>query len=131
MYGCEIASVCEIIPFQRATRLPGAPSFVHGLINLRGTIVTVLDLGRRLDPTHPVVTDGAIVLLDIQPRSVGLAVDEVMDVQQIVEEAVAVAVGDVPSGLVRGLGHLGDDAIVILLDIHELVNQVLLRGGFE
>ena len=48
-YGCDIDAVREIIPYRRATRLPGAPSFVQGLINLRGTIVTVLDLGTRLE----------------------------------------------------------------------------------
>ena len=45
---CELEGVREIIPYCRATRLPGAPSYVTGLINLRGSIITVLDLGLRL-----------------------------------------------------------------------------------
>ena len=45
----ELSSVREIIPCRKATRLPGAPPFVIGLINLRGSIITVLDLGVRLD----------------------------------------------------------------------------------
>jgi purine-binding chemotaxis protein CheW len=129
-YGCDIESVREIIPYRRATRLPGAPAYVQGLVNLRGTIVTVLDLGVRLDPARPPVREGSIILAQHGARNVGVAVDEVMDVQAITEEPVDAGAGggggtDTRGGLVRGLGHLGDD-VVVLVDIHMLVTQVLL-----
>ena len=126
MYGCDIEEVREIIPYRRATRLPGAPRYVQGLINLRGTIVTVLDLGRRLDASRPRVNEGSIILASYGTRVVGVAVDEVMDVQQIGEERLDTG-GDgfVAGRLVRGLGHL-DDGVVVLVDIHALVTQVLL-----
>jgi chemotaxis signal transduction protein len=89
VYGCDIDAVREIIPYRRATRLPGAPKYVQGLI------------------------------------VVGVAVDEVMDVQAIAEEPIATSSGDLPRGLVRGLGHL-DDGVVVLVNIHALVMQVLL-----
>jgi len=126
VYGCDIDAVREIIPYRRATRLPGAPSFVQGLINLRGTVVTVLDLGARIDPARPVVRDGSIILATHGARVVGIAVDEVMDVQAITEEHVehhgGARGGD---ALIRGLGHL-EDGVVVLIDIHTLVTQVLL-----
>jgi purine-binding chemotaxis protein CheW len=129
VYGCDIDAVREIITYRRATRLPGAPSYVQGLINLRGTIVTVLDLGARLDPSRPPLRDagGSIILAEHGARVVGIAVDEVMDVQAIAEEPVeaGTGVGDTRGGVVRGLGHLGDD-VVVLIDIHMLVTQVLL-----
>ena len=130
IYGCDIDAVREIIPYRRATRLPGAPSYVQGLVNLRGTIVTVLDLGVRLDPTRAPVREGSIILAQHGVRNVGVAVDEVMDVQAIVEEAVDAETGgsggaDITAGLVRGLGHLEGD-VVVLIDIHTLVTQVLL-----
>ena len=124
VYGCDIEAVREIIPYRRATRLPGAPSFVQGLINLRGTIVTVLDLGTRLDPTRPAVRDGSIILATHGTRVVGVAVDEVMDVQAIEEEHVE-SHGGARDALIRGLGHL-EDGVVVLVDIHTLVTQVLL-----
>ncbi len=124
VYGCDIEAVREIIPYRRATRLPGAPSFVQGLINLRGTIVTVLDLGTRLDPTRPAVRDGSIILATHGTRVVGIAVDEVMDVQAIDEEHVE-SHGGARDALIRGLGHL-EDGVVVLVDIHTLVTQVLL-----
>ena len=124
VYGCDIEAVREIIPYRRATRLPGAPSFVQGLINLRGTIVTVLDLGTRLDPERPSVRDGSIILAIHGTRVVGVAVDEVMDVQNISEEHVE-SHGGARDALIRGLGHLEND-VVVLVDIHTLVTQVLL-----
>src|ERR671912_28571 len=78
VYGCDIEAVREIIPYRRATRLPGAPPFVQGLINLRGTIVTVLDLGTRLDPARPPMREGSIILATHGTHVVGVAVDEVM-----------------------------------------------------
>lgn len=125
VFGCEIESVREIIPYRRATRLPGAPAHVQGLINLRGTIVTVLDLGMRLDPARAPVRDGSIIMAIQGTRVVGVAVDEVMDVQSIVAEPVDVRAGDGPPGLVSGLGHL-HGGVVVLVSIHVLVTQVLL-----
>ena len=125
MYGCDIESVREIIPYRRATRLPGAPPYVQGLINVRGTIVTVLDLGARLDLSRAPVRDGSIILATHGTRVVGVAVDEVMDVQVITEEPIATSAGEAPHGLVRGLGHL-NDGVVVLVDIHVLIMQVLL-----
>jgi purine-binding chemotaxis protein CheW len=125
VYGCEMAGVREIIPYRRATRLPGAPPFVQGLVNLRGTIVTVLDIGMRLDPTRAPVREGSIILATFGTRVVGVAVDEVMDVQPIVAEPIATSAPDAHPGLVRGLGHL-NDGVVVLVDIHVLITQVLL-----
>ena len=127
VYGCDIDAVREIIPYRRATRLPGAPPYVQGLINLRGTIVTVLDLGARLDPQRPPMRHGggSIILAEHGTKVVGVAVEEVMDVQAITEDAVDASAGDTRGGLVRGLGHL-DDGVVVLIDIHTLVTQVLL-----
>ena len=127
VYGCDIGAVREIIPYRRATRLPGAPPYVQGLINLRGTIVTVLDLGARLDTSRPPLRDagGSIILAEHGTRVVGVAVDEVMDVQAIAEEPADAGFGETRGGLVRALGHRGDD-VVVLIDIHMLVTQVLL-----
>jgi purine-binding chemotaxis protein CheW len=128
VYGCDIDDIREIVPFRQSTRLPGAPSYVSGLINLRGTIVTVLDLGRLLDATRERVADNGSIMLVAMPgnaRLVGVAVQEVMDVR-----AVGTSVGDViadsaGNDAVRGLAHV-DGGTVILLDIHSLVRQVLL-----
>ena len=126
MYGIELGTVREILPFRRPTRLPGAPGYVAGLINVRGTIVTVVDLGARLDERTAVRHEGSVVLVDHQGRLVGLAVDEVMDVQVLEADRIEAAAGDAArGGSVRGLGHLGDQ-VVILLDIDTIIRHVLL-----
>lgn len=125
-YGCDITTIREIIPVRRTTRLPGAPSYVCGLINLRGTIVTVLDLGLRLEHGRPARANGSIILVDFGSKLVGVTVDEVMDVQPLAEEQIEQAAAEqARGGIVRGLGHLGD-RVVILLDMHTIVKQVLL-----
>jgi purine-binding chemotaxis protein CheW len=123
-FGCGIDAVREIIPQRRATRLPGAPPAVRGLINLRGTIVTVVDLALWLGGNRPAGADGSIVLVDHGPRVAGVAVDEVFDVQMVAVENLPGTIGD-RNGAVRGMGRLGD-TVVILLDITSLVGQALV-----
>ena len=127
MYGCDIDDIREIVPFRRATRLPGAPDYVQGLINLRGTIVTVLDLGARLDSSHARVADGSIMLVAMpgNNRLVGMAVQEVMDVRVVGDSSDDVIADSAGNDAVRGLAHV-DGGTVILLDIHSLGRQVLL-----
>lgn len=133
VYGCDIDDIREIVPFRQATRLPGAPAYVQGLINLRGTIVTVLDLGVRLDAGRAPVSDGSIMLvaLGASARLVGIAVQEVMDVRVLGAERNDVVAREEGAGaggghdIVRGLAHV-DGGTVILLDTHTLVRQVLL-----
>jgi len=127
VYGCDIDDIREIVPFRRATRLPGAPNYVQGLINLRGTIVTVLDLGARLDPSHAPVGDGSIMLVAMpgNNRLVGVAVQEVMDVRVVGDSSDDVIADSAGNDAVRGLAYV-DGGTVILLDIHSLVRQVLL-----
>jgi purine-binding chemotaxis protein CheW len=124
MFGCSIDAVREIVPQRRATRIPGAPPAVHGLINLRGTIVTVIDLALWLGADNPTAPDGSVVLVDHGARVAGVAVDEVLDVQMVAREDVAGTVGD-RDGAVRGMGRLGD-TVVILVDITGLIRQMLV-----
>jgi purine-binding chemotaxis protein CheW len=107
--------------------LPGAPSYVQGLINLRGTIVTVLDLGVRLGATRDRVAEGSIMLVAMpgNARLVGVAVEEVMDVRVVGTSDDDVIADSAGNDAVRGLAHV-DGGTVILLDIHSLVRQVLL-----
>lgn len=128
VYGCEIDLVREIIGFRPATRLPGAPSYVCGLVNLRGTILTVVDLDERLHPAEKAPsTDGSVILVQDGVRTLGVAVDEVMDVQLLPTGRIELASGEATrGGIVRGAGHLEDDSVVILLDMRSLVKQVLL-----
>jgi purine-binding chemotaxis protein CheW len=127
VYGCDIATVREIIPQRRPTRLPGAPAFVCGLINLRGTIVTVIDLARRLERSAGAKADGSYIMVELGTKLVGIAVDDVMDVRALTENEIEAATADqTRGGVVRGMGRLGDERMVVLLDVITLARQVLL-----
>jgi purine-binding chemotaxis protein CheW len=121
----ELGTVREIIPARRPTRLPGAGPFVSGLVNVRGTIVTVLDLPVRFGRTEASQGAGSIVLMDHGAKVVGVAVDEVLDVRREAElELETEAEALVPGGAVRAVGRL-DGEVVALLDIHDIIAQVL------
>ncbi|MGE5732829.1 MAG: chemotaxis protein CheW [Gemmatimonas sp.] len=123
MYGCDIAATQEIIPLRPLTRVPGAPAYVRGLINMRGIIVTVLDLGVRLDPSRAPIAEGSILLLRYRDRLVGLVVEEVVDLRALEIEAGEAAQSG--PAIVRGMATL-EDAPVVVLDLDALIKQVLL-----
>ena len=84
----ELGDVREIVPITATTRLPGAPPYVRGLINLRGTLVTVMDAALCL---YGVPADGAnasILLVDRRGRLAGVIVDNVFDMQSLPENEV-------------------------------------------
>ncbi len=123
MFGADGEDVRELLPMGEITRLPGAPPFVRGLLNVRGTIVTILDLGVRLDPLAEPATEGSILLVRHRDRLVGVLVDEVADVRQLEVDTSGAsrAAGD----LVRGVATL-DGAPVVVLDLAAFIRQVLL-----
>ena len=126
LYGIDLDAVREILPVRRATRVPGAPSYVAGLINVRGTIVTVLDLGARLDGNSSLASDGSVILIEHRQKLVGIAVAEVNDVMMLPAESIEHAADrDGTDASIVGLGRM-DDKVVIILDIHSIIKHVLL-----
>ncbi|MGH7618868.1 MAG: chemotaxis protein CheW [Gemmatimonadaceae bacterium] len=127
VYGCDIGDAQEILPLRPATRLPGAPPYVRGLINVRGTIVTLLDVAARLEPGRALVETGSILLIRYRERLVGLAVEEVVDVRELDVDTSGAAGGTVNGGaaLTRGVAT-ADGATVVVLDVEALIRQVLL-----
>jgi purine-binding chemotaxis protein CheW len=85
-YSVDIMSVREIRGWTRATSLPHSPAYVRGVINLRGTVLPVIDLALRLGLPGSQLTDrNVIIVADIMGRTVGLLVDAVSDILSIPE----------------------------------------------
>jgi purine-binding chemotaxis protein CheW len=127
-FACEMEFFREIVPTQAMTRLPGAPNTVCGLINLRGTIVTVIDGGIVLGK-HPYArTQGLILLLDYQERWVGIGVDDVRDIQDVPIDHFSAADADETfhAGITGAVEIEGQR--VLVLDIKTVVEQVIGQG---
>jgi len=126
---CDMESFREIVPSQRTTRLPGAPPTVCGLINLRGTIVTVLDGGIALGKPACARESGLILLVDYLERLIGVGVDDVHDIHDVpIDQFVgAKAPEAMPAGIVTGVVEI-EGREVLVLDIKALVQQVIGQG---
>jgi purine-binding chemotaxis protein CheW len=125
LYGIDSTAVREIVSILDPTRLPGAPSHVRGVVNLRGQLLTVVDVGHRLTGTAAATPEGSIVVVKTADRALGLLVDDVHEVQElrvVPAEREVLARAD---GLLTGLGRLGDE-VVLVIDIPELVRQTLV-----
>jgi purine-binding chemotaxis protein CheW len=123
VYGCDIGDAQEILPLRPATRLPGAPPYVRGLINVRGAIVTVLDVGARLGASRAPIEEGSILLIRYRDRLVGLAVEEVVDVRELAIDASGTSTSG--AAITRGVAT-ADAETVVVLDVDALIRQVLL-----
>ena len=116
----------EILPVQPATRVPGAPDQVAGLINVRGRIITLVDahkcLGQRFQSTA-----GTLVLLELGSRTVGLIVDEVIDLISVAEGMLAERDGlpGIEAEFVSAVGRQGGESFA-LLDTDALLSPILL-----
>jgi purine-binding chemotaxis protein CheW len=123
-YGIDLASVREIQNARAATRLPGAPDAVQGLINVRGTVGTVVDLACALG-LRGASGSGAVIFVEHGTKLVGVAVDEVVEVQRWADDGLEAAPSDVQAGgAVRALGaHAG--GVVVVVDVHDLLSHVL------
>ncbi len=125
-YAVDIQQVQEIIRMQHITQVPGAPSFVEGVINLRGRIVPVIDLRQRLGlPRGERTGETRIVVVEVPPHRVGMVVDAVEEVFRIQEEEIeppSPLVASIQEKYLRGVGKSGD-RLIILLDLEEILKK--------
>ena len=85
-YACEVSAVREVVPLVRLARLPGAPVTILGLVNIRGSIVTVLNAAAVLHPSEAARPLSMVLVVDCGVRGVGLAVERVADVRALRSE---------------------------------------------
>lgn len=123
----DIMSVREIRRWTEPTALPHAPDYVLGLVNLRGAVLPVIDLARRLGlATGPRAEPAArtvVIVAILDERVVGLVVDAVSDILSVPEEAVrpVPAVGEPGDpGLIQGIAAMGE-RMIRLLDVRRLL----------
>ncbi len=125
-YSLDILSVQEIIRHMELTRVPKAPEFVDGVINLRGRVIPVLDLRKRFGLSADENTDDTrIIVVDINDKTVGFKVDAVSEVLRLPSDTVEPPpsiVKDVDSEYIKGVGKI-DGRLIILLDVTKILNR--------
>jgi purine-binding chemotaxis protein CheW len=133
-YGVDISDVREIMRMQNITKVPGAIDCVEGVLNLRGKVLPVLDLRKRLALKVVENTeDSRIVIVDIETGQVGVIVDAVTEVLRVENACI-----DPPSSMIahgdadylKGIAKLGD-RLIILLDLHKLLSQKAISAALQ
>jgi len=124
-YGIDILKVQEIRGYESPTRVANAPSFIKGVVNLRGTIVPIVDMRLKFNCEKAEYnTFTVVIILNLRSRIVGIVVDSVSDVMELPPESLKAAPeieSVIDSGAVMGLGSLGE-RMLILLDIERLMS---------
>lgn len=124
-YGIDILKVQEIRGYEPPTRVANAPDFIKGVVNLRGTIVPIVDMRLKFGCSNAEYSSFTVVIiLNLRHRIVGIVVDSVSDVMELPPESLKSAPeidSVIDSGSVLGLGSLGD-RMLILLDIERLMS---------
>jgi len=125
-YGVDILKVQEIRGYGTVTRIPDAPDFVKGVINLRGTIVPVVDMRLKFRLGQADYnTFTVMIILNVANRVVGMVVDSVSDVVALTPSQIRPAPelgSSVGAQFLTGIGAL-DDRMLILLDIERLMTS--------
>ena len=130
-YGIEITKVREIILMGEITRIPQTPGYVKGLINLRSTVIPVIDLRIRFGlPETELTGDSRIMVINVRGKMIGIIVDAVSEVLRISNDQIAP-----PPPTVAGLGReylTGlvrlEEQLLILLDIDKLLGEEETAG---
>jgi purine-binding chemotaxis protein CheW len=118
IYGLDIAVVHEIIRMQPVTKVPKAPVYIEGVINLRGKVIPVIDLGKKFGMEK--VERGKnnrIVVVNIQDATLGIIVDAVTEVLRIPTEAIEPVAGIVTYRQLEylaGIAKLGEKMVILL-----------------
>jgi len=125
LYALDIMKIKEIIRPQKLTPIPKAPSFIEGVINLRGAVIPVADMRKRFD--QPVRQDNRksrIVICSLAGKIIGLLVDEVTEVQRYGRKEIAPApqfIKGAQADYFLGVARRGDE-LIMLIDLEKVLS---------
>jgi len=126
LYGIEITKVREIILITEITRIPQTPHYVKGLINLRSTVIPVIDLRALFGlPEGEMTDESRIMVLQASGRTIGIVVDAVSEVLRVKQDQIAPpppTVAKLGREYLTGLVKL-DKQLLILLDIDKILSD--------
>ena len=125
-YGIEITKIREIILVGQITRVPETPHYIKGLINLRSSVIPVIDLRARFSlAENELSQDSRIMVLNVGRRTIGIVVDSVNEVLRVSQDQISPApptVASLGNQYMTGLVRL-EDQLLILLDVDRLFGE--------
>jgi purine-binding chemotaxis protein CheW len=132
-YGIDILKVQEIREIDAVTRVPRVASFVRGVVNLRGAIVPIVDLGLMFGFPEPIkLTEASAIVLNVDHRMVGLIVASVSDVVALTEDEITPAPDLGDRAIARAVYAIGtrqeagqpEALTILLLDVEHLLGRI-------
>ncbi|MCL2627819.1 MAG: chemotaxis protein CheW [Oscillospiraceae bacterium] len=132
-YGIEISYIKEIISVQEITLVPHTHAYVKGIINLRGTVVPVIDMGMRFGGMEVIYTEQTcIIVLSMDEMIVGILVDGVQDVLNIDDENIQdppkTTGNSIKNNFIKAVGVSGGE-VRQLIDVYTVFEMGLADGG--
>jgi purine-binding chemotaxis protein CheW len=125
-YGVNVMQVQEVLRYTEIAAVPGAPSYVLGIINLRGNVVTVIDTRHRFGLEPGDITDNTrVVIIEAEKHVVGILVDSVAEVVYLRQSEVESApnVGNEESAkFIQGVCHKNNE-LLILIELNKLITD--------
>ena len=117
-FGVEIGQVLRIVRLMEVTRVPRAPRFLEGVVNIQGEMVPVVDLKKRFElPWQEYGDKARILVVEVEGQTVGMMVDSVAEIAWIPASAIEPPpemVAEISGVYLTGLGRLDDQLIIIL-----------------
>lgn len=122
-YGIDISYVDNIVRMQKITRVPKAQNYFPGIINLRGEIVPVMSIRKKMGLEPDEFTDASrIIILKIEQQgSIGIIIDEVKEVVTLGEEEIDKYAG-AKDAFINGVGKHGEE-LISLFDINAIIEE--------
>ena len=142
-YAIEVSMIKEVLEYQTITRVPKTPSFMRGVINVRGGVVPVVDLREKFDlPIREPTVDTCIVVLEVSVDNETIVIGTIADVVEEVVEILPENIEPTPkigtrldTEFIEGIGKM-NEKFIIILDIDKIftteeIHQVTERAGGE
>lgn len=126
-YGINIFNVNEIVPYSLPTKIPNSPAYIEGVLNLRGSVIPVINLRKKFNLEDNAANDRTrIIVSNNEGKIAGFVVDEASEVLTIDKnsiEQVSDVVSNISRRFIEGIGKKEGGEMFILLNIKELYSE--------
>ncbi|SDJ99482.1 chemotaxis protein CheW [Natronincola ferrireducens] len=125
-YGVEINHVQEITEYKKATKVPNVPSFIEGIINLRGNITPIVSLKKKFNLEEGEIQENnRIIIINLKNKHVGFIVDDASQVLTMEEKQIEnppELLTGIDRQYITGIGKV-EEKIIILLDLEKILTE--------